>query len=360
MVKRYMIMLFLGATAARAELAIKADTTYLYYIEGDRTFSAKCDDYLIHNRDHCRKDLYDVPSDSFVATLRPLFGVQLPRLDEEARTTWVALNAVDTRLFQLVNTEAATVPNPVTSEDVVATERSLQKIEQTVVAVNDQIARLEAETDADSMAELTIQRENLAKVLHEKSKAQAKLLDLRRLFVDQRALTGDHAFDDLVSMRGEYQAAFDAAQTKILKELDDKVCAEIAVRRIAEMNFTWTDVCQGSANARIEQAFLATPNPSFIVPFREGAYATSDDGVMYKKVQVREVVVDERKKLHSFELRFVGLDGRENLWTYHCHKMECETSDAAGGAIQVVGGESFEYLDKRVSPPSAQKFQRRP
>lgn len=157
----------------------------------------------------------------FFAKLTAHYEGDLPRAETLIRETWVNLERVDTRLFELV---AAVMPDPdaviVTIEQLERAARELAAAEGSVAATRDQIARV-AEELASSRGdpELVAQLEVLKRALNTQSETaetrRADLSTLRRRYVAQRSPEDDADFNDLKAMRERLVSRLNEARTSL-------------------------------------------------------------------------------------------------------------------------------------------------
>lgn len=339
--KWLLISLVFSTGTARAELAIDIQSptissgVYLFYQEDDLVFRAKCEPGITFDIAHCFTSEARLAT-GFYAGLSRNFAVALRQADTEAREAWVALKRVDERLFQLVNTTIPSEGDAVSGEDIAAKEWELQKIELNLAEIRDQIARLEAAMghgDATVVEQLGVQRDLLVTAQKKEGIAQSELLSLRKAFVDQRALTGDHAFESLVRMQKTYKETFDKAQVAVRKGLEDIVCGEVAARRIAEKNFAWTEVCTYSDPPRVNDAF---EDPLMMVPIprlRPGTYkGPGDNGQV---IRVSNVAIDSST---SF-MKSLTVDGTLN---FTCKRGQC-VSESTSTYVRPLDETSFYF-----------------
>lgn len=301
-------LLFAAFTApARADLALvdkPSGLKFLFYQEGAVVYGAMCIPTPYPDHDAC-KHPRQAPAEAFFRRLALKFGAKIAAQDALSSQSWVALQRVDARLFQLVQTSPAADAGALSAADVDAKAVDLRKIELELAGLRDQIARLEQALvttpgDGEAFAMLSAQREALVNASRRQSAAQDALMALRKAYVTQRALTGDAAFNDLVAMRERYSADYLRAQRGVAEAQDEMVCGVHAARRIAETGFIWTTVCNGAFDEYVFETFNSSIPVSAVRSLKAGRYVTTDDGELPKTIRLADVDADDEGFMASF------------------------------------------------------------
>ncbi len=221
--------------------------THLVWVHGGKAVLARClDGTTIFSHDTCRQVVLVASAPLFFAELTAHYEGDLPRAETLIRETWVNLERVDTRLFELV---AAVMPDPgaevVTVEQLERAARALASAEGSAAATRDQIARVAEElASGTGDPELVAQLEVLKKSLNLQSEAaetrRSDLSSLRRRYVAQRSLEDDADFNDLKAMRERLVSRLSEARTSLRFALAQAARGATMSRRVAE-TFAWDE-----------------------------------------------------------------------------------------------------------------------
>ncbi len=267
-----------AATPVRAEIAgygldPSGNGTYLLYVENDRVHRMECDRMsAVHDHGHCKDHPSSAPAGKFFALLPTKFATAFPLFEQDAQEAWIKLQQVDTRLFELVNSQVPTGTTPVTAEQVDAASRAVDAASLKLTDVRDQIGRLEADLadnrgDAADLEQLGVDRAHAIQLETERNAAAAALLALRKTYVEQRADTSGANFHDLIGLRNQQIDSYNRAKYYGGLEVKDMGCAELMASRLKETGFVWEAICNlstsvpdsnlGGTLGRIGRAFEA-------------------------------------------------------------------------------------------------------
>ncbi len=258
----------LAMTAAGG--TVKADVVsghvgpdYLFFVEGAAVHRGECPaGTRFYDRETCgiafqRADLGIVTS-----TFRASLGVNLAEFDQKRSQTWQQIQAIDVRLFELLNTDPSGTP-AVTREELDAAERVLLAQQRKAQSLKDQVARLrlaleETPHDQDLMSQLELTRARLAVEQKEENALVGTFNELRVAFVRERGSSSTRDYEELLRLRASRSREMDGWREWVEREVTDMEDGERLLTHLLDTSFAWPeDSAPSSTSRRFEVAYTA-------------------------------------------------------------------------------------------------------
>lgn len=276
------------SAAARADVVIGeiSSTRSLFFVEGERVYRLKCPSGTVFfDRETCNEETVQSDKERFFALYRSRLGVYLQDYDKKVAQAWMQAQAIDAKLFEILNTAPSTAT--VTDADLDAANDALAKARAAAQGLRDQLARLElALGSAPYDTELRTQLETTRTALGAKQRVEnerlAALNDLRLKYVKERGSQRTDDFKELVRLRQKASDDLDLWKKRADGEVQDMERGEVLIGRALDA-FAWPPANDAYDVAeRFERAYIVAEVDSrtkhFLSADRYRMRFTLDDG----------------------------------------------------------------------------------